>query len=194
MVFLRRIRLLLLVAAALFPALASALNQTYEGALEPGNRAPKIPLVVVLKDLGVALEGTVKTSAPFKASAPIDSGTNVYGECTVNVDLTKNVALRLYGRCDLESFSGSYTLWDKQKGAVTRGNFNLARKAPEPVKLDSRRTFTPSSCLKANTQCLIACPRDDETAAFMCSNRCRTKLQTCKAQTKKTAPLPDADD
>jgi hypothetical protein len=190
----RPAQLLLLVVAALFPALASALNETYEGMLEPENRSPKIPIVVVLRDLGIALEGTVKTSTPYKASAPIGNGGNVYGQCTVNVDLSKTVSLRLFGSCDPDAFTGSYILWDKQKRTMTRGSFRLPRKVPEPVKLDTRRAATPSSCLRANTQCLIACPRDDEAAEFVCSNRCRTKLQTCKAQAaKKTAPVPEAD-
>ena len=192
----RLAHLALLVCVGLFPALASALDATYEGVLEPerrGSGATTIPIVVVLRDLGGALEGTVKTSEPLKASAPIGSGSNIYGDCKVNVDLTKTFTLRLYGRCDPQSFTGFYLLLDKQKRATTRGNFSLPRKAPEPVKLDTRRSSTPPSCLKANTQCLIACPREDETAGFICSNRCRTKLQTCKTQAKKPAPLPDAD-
>jgi hypothetical protein len=177
---------------ALLPALACAADETYQGVLDPDNRrAPKIPIVVALRDLGVALEGTVKTSEPYKASAPIDNGVNIYGQCTVNVDLSKTLSLRLFGSCDAETFNGFYSLWDKQNRAITKGRFRLTRKAPEAVKFDGKRIITPSACLKANAQCLIACPRDDETAEFICSNR---KLQTCKAQGRKSAPLPpDAD-
>ncbi len=74
------------------------------------------------------------------------------------------------------------------------GTFNLPRKAPESFKAEpTRAPVTTSSCLKANTQCLLGCPRTDEGAEFVCSNRCRTKLNSCKERVKKattTAPRP----
>ena len=46
-------------------------------------------------------------------------------------------------------------------------------------------TLTVSACLKTNTRCLAACPRGDTEIEYLCSNRCRTKLQSCKAQVAK---------
>ncbi len=42
-----------------------------------------------------------------------------------------------------------------------------------------------AACLKANTQCLTACPRGDEGAELMCSSRCRTKFRACKGRVTK---------
>jgi hypothetical protein len=174
-------RLLLLIAAALFPALAAALDETYEGVLEPENRDPKIPIVVKLKDLGISLEGNVETSGTYKLSAPILVGDNAFGQCTISVQLSETVGLRMSGSCNPVSYSGTYALADKQKRISNFGTFNLARKPPEAVKADAKRAPTTASCLKANTQCLLACPRTEESADFVCSNRCRTKLNVCKA-------------
>ena len=185
---------MLLAAAALLPALARAVDETYQGVLEPANGGAKIPIVIVLRDLGLTREGTVTTSAPYEGSASIDSSENVYGHCSLNAGLTSMLSLRLYGPCGPESFTGSFTLLDKQKRAITRGSFSLPAKAAKPVKLDGRQSTSPMRCLNANVQCLTGCPREDEAAESACANRCRTKLQTCKAQTKKTAPLfPNAD-
>ena len=186
-------RLLLLIAAALFPTLAAALDETYEGLLEPENRDPKIPIVVKLRDLAVSLDGNVKTSGTYKFSAPIMVGDNSFGHCTINVQLSEMVGLRMSGSCDSVSYSGTYVLADKQKRIRSFGTFNLARRSPEALKADARRApTTTGSCLKANTQCLLSCPRTEESADFFCSNRCRTKLNACKARVKK-APLPEGE-
>jgi hypothetical protein len=180
-----------LLFAALFPVVASALNEVYEGLLEPENRDPKIPVVVELRDLGLSLQGSVKTSGQFKGTGVIENSDNNFGQCTVNVELSPILILRMNGPCDPVSFSGTYSLADKQKRTITFGTFNLARKSPEAVKAGSKRApATTASCLKANTQCLLSCPRTEESADFVCSNRCRTKLNACKARVQK-APLPD---
>ncbi|HET7032470.1 MAG TPA: hypothetical protein VFJ48_05050 [Casimicrobiaceae bacterium] len=186
-------RLLLLIAAALFPTLAAALDETYEGMLEPENRDPKIPIVVQLRDLGLSIQGTVKTSGTYKLTAPILAGDNAFGQCTISVQLSLSVGLRMNGPCDPASFSGTYVLADKQKRTRNFGTFNLARRSPEALKADARRApTTTGSCLKANTQCLLACPRTEESADFFCSNRCRVKLNACKERLKK-APIPEGE-
>ena len=190
-------QLALLVFAALCPALAIALNETYEGMLQPDNRDPRIPIIVELRDLGASsLKGNVQASPPYKGNAPIESGANVLGQCTVNVVLSKTVTLRLDGSCEQAAFTGTYMLWDTQKRTVTRGDFRLTRKAQESAKVDDARNTKASAnsaaaCLKANTQCLLACPRGDSGVEFVCSNHCRTKLRTCKSRTKR--PVFDAD-
>lgn len=182
-------QLTLLLIAALCPALAFALNETYEGALQPDGRDPPIPIVVELRDTGTFLTGTVKTSSPLKGEGPIDSGGNVNGRCTANVTLSKGFRLRLYGSCEKTGFTGIYTLWDSRGRSVTNGSFRLTRKVAASVKPDSMGTTTSvhsaAACLKANTQCLIACPREDESVESFCSNHCRTKLRICKGQIKK---------
>jgi hypothetical protein len=182
--------LALLVVAALCPAVALALNEKYEGVLKPDDADPPIPIVVELQDSGSTLKGSVQTAAPLQAKAPIESGGNLFGHCTMYTVLSKELTLRLDGDCGKSGFTGTYMLWDMQKRKVTRGDFRLDRKAPEPVKADSLgRTAsagsTTAACLKANSQCLAGCPRGDAGAEFVCSNRCRTKLKSCKALVKK---------
>jgi hypothetical protein len=187
-------QLTLLLFAALCSSLAFALDGRYEGLLEPDSRDPAIPIVVELAEPGMFLTGTVKTSAPYKASAPVESGRNDVGQCTLYVVLSRSVTLRMEGSCDATSFNGTYRLWDTQKRTITRGSFRLPRKGatPAPVNLESKRVgATSAACLKANTQCLLACPRGDDNVEFMCSNHCRTKLGICKRQIKKT--LPEAE-
>jgi hypothetical protein len=186
----RFLPLLLFIVAGLCPTVAAAIEEIYEGVLDPENRDPKIPIVVKLRDLGVSLEGNVSTSGAYKLSAPILVGGSSFGQCTIRVQLSDNVGLRMSGQCDSVSFSGTYVLADKKKGTRSFGTFNLARKRPDDPKLETRATTSIASCLKANTQCLLACPRTEESADFVCSNRCRTKLNACKERVKK-APLPE---
>ena len=183
-----------LLFGALSPTLAFALSETYEGMLQPDTRDPRIPIVIELRDVGMDLQGKVKTSGPFKGEGSFGSGDYTFGQCTVQVDLSATLVLRLSGSCSSTSFNGTYSLRDKQKRWTGYGTFNLPRKTAEVAKGESRRTVTgtEAGCLKANTQCLLACPRTQESADFWCSNRCRVKLRNCKAQVKK-APLPDVD-
>jgi hypothetical protein len=191
----RACRFAFLVFAALCPELAFALNERYEGLLQPDGRDRPIPIVVEVQEFGGVLKGKVKTSPPYKGDAPIESGSNVYGKCIVNVALSKSVTLRLDGSCEQTAFTGTYMLWDTQTRSVSRGNFHLPRKVPESGKLDTRHTTAsasgPAGCLKANTQCLLACARVDANAQLMCSSRCRNKLRLCKEPPK--APPLDVD-
>jgi len=189
-------QLALLVFAALCPALAFALDETYEGTLQPDNRDPRIPIIIELHDLGASLKGNVQTSAPYKGDAPIESGANVFGQCSVNVVLSKTVTLRLDGSCEQTAFTGTYMLWDTQKRTVTRGDFRLTRKVQASAKVDDKSNTKASAnsaaaCLKSNTQCMLACPRGDTGVEFMCSSHCRAKFRTCKSRIKR--PVFDAD-
>jgi len=195
----RFVRLFALFAfAALCPGLAFALAETFEGLLEPDGRdSPPIPIVVELRDMSTLLTGNVKTLLPLKAEAPIESGTNNYGRCTINVMLSKTIFLRLYGSCERAGYTGVYTMWDRQRKIRTEGSFRLTRRVPEPVQAETNPSSktSPSSaaaCLKANAQCLHGCPQGDQSAEFMCANHCRTKLRACRAQGKKT-PLEGTD-
>ncbi len=191
-----RIRLVplfaLFVFAALCPIPALALTASYEGVLQPDGPDPPIPIVVELREAGGIMKGSVKTSSPLQGNALIRSGGNVYGRCTIEVVIAKDVTLRLDGTCEPATFNGTYMLRDVPKRKVTRGDFRLERNASDAARTDSaRKTASASSCLKANTQCLAACPRGDPNVEFMCSNRCRTKFKSCKG-TIASKPLPES--
>ena len=190
-------RFTLLFFAALCPALAFALNGTYEGRLLPDSLEAPIPIVVELRDVGSTLTGNVRTSSPLTGNAPIASGEERFGQCNMRVVLNSSVTLRLYGSCQPTVFEGKYTIYYTQLNAQSKGSFRLTKKATEPAKKESARSATASTiaaCLKANTHCLTACPRGDQSTEFMCANRCRTKLQACKGQANKlpeVAPRPE---
>ena len=174
-----------LLCAVLQPTVSFALNETYEGVLEPGNTDPKVPIVVEVRDTPVGLQGTVKTSAPLKGEGPITLGDYAFGQCRLDVDLSPTLTLRLSGGCDATGFEGSFALHDKPRRTLTYGTFNL-RKAT--AKQEDKQADAGPGCLKAHTRCMLSCPRTEERADFVCSNRCRARLKACKAQTKK-APL-----
>jgi len=175
--------------AALLPASAFALNETYVGVLQPSGNNPPIPIVVELAEVAGILKGSVKTWFPLEGSATIESATNVYGRCTVEALIAKGVTLRLDGNCERTSFNGTYLLTEPGKRTATRGDFRLERRAPEEIKTSRfRKHPSVSSCLKTNSQCLAACPRGDPSVEFLCSNHCRTKLKTCRENAKPLAP------
>ena len=71
--------------------------------------------------------------------------------------------------------------------------------APSADPADAPRRAAPvdaaspiTACLKANTACLIACPRGDYNVEFLCSNRCRTKFQQCKGKSTLQTPAQPA--
>lgn len=182
----RAVRCAFVVGLLLFSPLAAALEETYEGVLEPQNHDPKIPIIVKLKDIGISLEGSVTTSGSYKGRGVIDAGGSSLGQCSLHVVLSSTVVLRMSGHCDLVSFYGTYVLADGAKRVRQFGTFNLARRASDKLKTETGRTpMTTAACLKANTQCVLACPRTEESADFICSNRCRTKLNVCKERAKR---------
>jgi hypothetical protein len=179
-----------LLAAALCHAPAYALNETYQGLLRPNQGGTPIPIVVEVRDPGTFLTGNVTTSSPMSGSAPIEFGRNIAGRCNLSVTLNATAVLRLVGFCDPASFRGDYSIQDRPRKTVSRGSFHLDRKAPEPAKGAGTRTAgastkTVAACMSANTRCLVACPRGADDVEFLCANRCRSRLQTCKAQVGK---------
>lgn len=183
--------------AALLSAPALGLDETYQGVLQPDTRDPQIPIVVRIRDVGNYVEGSVTTSAPYKGGGPIASGNYVFGKCEISVVLTATASLRMYGTCDPNSYAGSYFVLDKSKKTRVWGTFSLARKAQAADGAEAvaggSGLANNSACLKANTKCLVACPRGDESVELLCSNRCRAKLQTCKLQAKKTVTPSEAN-
>jgi hypothetical protein len=190
-------RIAFLLALGLFPALAlAALNETYEGLLIPDTFETPIPITVEIRELSGLLVGHVKTGPPMAGSAPIAGGENEYGKCNIRVPLPSGIVLKLAGTCLSNVFEGRYTLLNRQEGKP-RGSFRLMRK--ETGKRDSNdRKSSPSAalppatslteCIKANTRCLLSCPRGDYNSEFLCSNRCRHKFQSCKGKNSQPAP------
>lgn len=201
---LRRIACLLVFC--LFPAFAlAALNETYEGLLIPDTFETPIPITVEIRELSGLLVGNVKTGPPMASSAPIAGGENEYGKCSIRVPLPSGIVLKLAGTCLTNVFEGRYTLLNRQEGKP-RGSFRLMRK--ETGKRDGNNgrsagssavppTTSLTDCIKANTRCLLSCPRGDYNTEFLCSNRCRHKFQSCKGKNSQTAPAtpqPDSRD
>jgi hypothetical protein len=55
------------------------------------------------------------------------------------------------------------------------------------------KRFSMTQCLKINSACLGACPRDDYNAEFLCTNSCKRKLATCKTKVKAAMQSPSLE-
>jgi len=184
----------LFLLAALYPALALAVSDTYEGQLVPRTSDAPIFIVVQMEEVGGFLTGKVRTSSPLKFESKIDSGRNVAGYCNLASTLSASVTLRLYGSCSSTSFEGNYTLYYTQSKNVARGTFRLTKKVSASGKLGTGLSAGEAAasnvvaCVKSNTRCLAACPRGDTNVEYLCANHCRTKMNACKKANK-----PDSD-
>jgi hypothetical protein len=201
----RRFAPLLFAAACAQPAFA--LGGMYSGQLVPTGGGTPIPIVVEMQESGTVLTGTVRTSEPMAGNAAIEYGRNMYGQCSFSVTLKPAGVLRLSGTCEPAAFRGDYNLRNPQGKIVARGSFSVQRKtADAAVGSGARSALDPTkatACITANARCLAACPRVDPDAnagadadaeanadaAFLCANRCRTRLQACKGQTGKPAAV-----
>ncbi len=191
----RRIAPLLFAAACAEPAFA--LGETYAGQLVPTGGGTPIPIVVQMLESGTVLTGSVKTSEPMAGNAAIEFGRNMYGQCSFSATLKPAGTLRLSGTCAPAAFRGDYDLRNPKGKIVARGSFSLERKTAEAaIGSGARSTLPPTkatACITANARCLAACPRGDSDAnadadaGFLCTNRCRTRLQACKGQAGKPA-------
>ena len=187
-----RLFVLLLVGLACGPALAQ-LNVTFEGQLVPETFDTPIPITLQLKEQSGRLTGTAKTGAPYPATAPIASGESRNGQCNVRIQLFPSVTLRLSGSCQPYLFEGRYTLNAPRDQNTPKGLFRLMRKEVKAADEEKGYGRPPASssgsvtdCIKANTRCLLACPQGDYNTEFLCSNRCRSKYQACKAKFSAT--------
>jgi hypothetical protein len=179
--------------AALYPALALAVSDTYEGQLVPRTSDAPISIVVQMEEVGGFLTGKVKTSSPLKFESKIDSGRNVAGYCNLASTLSASVTLRLYGSCSGTSFEGNYTLYYTQSKNVARGVFRLTKvsagKAGSGLTTADDGASNLVACVKSNTRCLAACPRGDTNVEYLCANHCRTKMNACKKANKTDSDL-----
>ncbi len=169
---------------------ALARSEIYEGKLIPNRGEAPISIVLQLEDAGGFLSGSVKVAEPLNANAPIHNGRNIAGSCNLSSVLNNYMTLRLSGSCSTSVFEGYYIISYAQSRSLARGTFRLLRKVQVSDKgkdIDGFElpTLTLSACLKTNTRCLAACPRGDTDIEYLCSNRCRTKLQGCKTQVAK---------
>jgi len=201
---LRRACILLALAAAGAPLDSAAYQARFEGWLISDN-ASDAPVRIVL-DLEVnplGLSGTVKTAPPLPGAGVV-SGDEQFGTCDLRSDLGRLTLLRLKGACgsSLPSFNGKYSLSLKD-GRRQSGIFRLTKAddgsvapaeapgAASDVPQETSR-LTPTRCIRANSACLIACPRGDYNAELLCVNRCKQKLKVCKANRPSIPGAPPA--
>ena len=187
----------LTLLAALCPTPALGLDRTYEGVLKPEGREKPIPIVIRVKEVSVALIGSVTLSAPLKGSAPIQSGSNTYGQCTVNVTIPP-VRLRMYGTCETTNFTGSFTMYDAQKKIPYAGTFNLRATGTsigerDPATSSLASSGSATACLKSNTACLSACPHDDEGAGTLMLESLSRQVQDVQGYCQEAAPSRRVD-
>ena len=190
---LRRACIPLVLAAAGAPLDSAAYQARFEGWLISDN-ASDAPIRIVL-DLEVnplGLSGTVKTAPPLPGAGVV-SGDEQFGTCDLRSDLGRLTLLRMKGACgsSLPNFNGKYSLslgdGRRQSGIfrLTKANDGSAPPgqapgAPSEV-LPETSSLTPTRCIRANSACLVACPRGDYNAELLCVNRCKQKLKACKS-------------
>ena len=188
----------LALAVAAVPLDSAAYQARFEGWLISDNTADTpIRIVLDLEVNPVGLSGMVKTAPPLPAAGVV-SGDEQFGTCDLRSDLSRVALLKMKGQCApyMASFDGSYSL-RSQDGKRQVGVFKLTKtnsastEGPRTVDEPSpvAPTLTPTRCIRANSACLIACPRGDYNAELLCANRCKQKLKTCKANRPS---IPDA--
>jgi hypothetical protein len=199
---LRRACIPLALAAAGAPLDSAAYQARFEGWLVSDN-ASDAPIHIVL-DLElnpVGLSGTVKTAPPL-AAAGVVNGNEQFGTCDLRSDLSRLALLKMKGPCVayMASFNGAYSLYARD-GKRQVGVFRLTRTssgdAPSTAGpgtagevAPERSSLTPTRCIRANSACLVACPRGDYNAELLCVNRCKQKLKVCKASRPLTPDAP----
>ena len=163
------------------------------------------PIRIVL-DLELSPEGvsgTVKTAVP-QPGAGVVSGDRRFGTCDLRSELGDLTLLRMRGRCQasVSSFAGTYSLTSgdgrRQVGVFrltkTSAGGSAAAKDPAVVGEQPREasSLTSARCSKANSACLLACPRGEYNAELLCANRCKRKLKACKAGGDSAPDQPPA--
>lgn len=201
MTLLSALRILLLgLAGILLGSAASAtpLEAVYEGFLVPESFDAPIPITVEVRELHGVLVGHIKTGPPQAGSAPIASGENESGHCTLRAPINAGNVLRLTGTCHPRLFEGNYAITSTRKDTNSAGTFRLmpkANKAKPGEEGGVRRPSTPlttlTECINANTRCLIGCPKGDYNTEFLCANRCRQRHLACKGKASASL-LPPA--
>lgn len=181
------LKLLSLLCLLLLARAGLAQSETFTGLLMPQTFDPPIPIIVDFEYSDGRLLGRVETASPFAGAAPIAIGDKQGDTCKVRSEIREGVILVLEGLCLQTSFDGKYTIdfgRDQQ-----HGTFSVSRLRPKQQMGEKRASGTKrresfqdanAVCVRANSTCLAACPPGDYNAKFMCSNRCRQRLASCR--------------
>ncbi len=195
-------KLALVFICGIAPSPGLAYRAAFDGWLVNDNPSvPPVPIALSFEVNLAGVSGTVKTGPPQPGSGVL-RGDEQFGTCDLRSDLGQLTLLRMKGGCGpiMSSFSGKYVL-SFRGGRRQAGSFNLNKtnilgeRASSGAGETARQprefwTPTPARCIKANSSCLLACPRDDQSAELQCVSRCKQKLKACKEGTR--GPVPEA--
>ena len=197
------LKLALAAICGIAPASGLAYQNAFDGWLVSDNPSDlPVPISLNLEVNLAGVSGMVKTGAP-QPGAGVLRGDEQFGTCDLRSDLGQLTLLRMKGDCGptMSSFKGKYVL-SLRDGKRQAGVFNLKKKSISSERPGSDlgdttqqpdvfSNLTPTRCIKANTTCLLACPRGDQSAELLCVNRCKQKLKACKASRSTAPQLPE---
>jgi hypothetical protein len=199
----RVLRLALVLVSGVGPLTSFAYQAAFEGLLISDNPSdPPIPIEMNLVVNVAGVSGTVKTGSP-QPGAGVIGGDEQFGTCDLRSDLGRLTLLRMKGSCGpaMSSFEGKYALsltnGKRQSGVfrLSKANTSSVGRKADPGESNRQfgqlSTLTPARCMKANSTCLLACPRGDQNAELLCVNRCKQKLNACKGTKSVVPPTPD---
>jgi hypothetical protein len=185
------LELALLFICGVAPSAGLAYQVALNGWLVSDNPSdPPVPVELKFEVNLASISGTVKTGPPQIGSGVV-RGDEQFGTCDLRSDLGQLTLLRMKGSCSpsMSSFNGKYQL-SLRNGRRQGGSFRLKKTSTgERQNSDMGETArqprefwtpTPTHCIKPNSSCLLACPRDDQNAELQCVNRCKQKLKACK--------------
>jgi len=198
------LKLALAAICGIAPGPGLAYQAAFDGWLISDNPSDlPVPISLNLEVNLAGVSGIVKTGSP-QPGAGVLRGDEQFGTCDLRSDLGQLTLLRMKGECGpaLSSFKGKYVLslrdGKRQAGVFTlkkKKDISIERQESDPGDTarqpDIFSSLTPTRCIKANTTCLLGCPRDDQSAELLCVNRCKQKLKACKAARNTPPPLPE---
>jgi hypothetical protein len=198
------IKLALTFVCGAAPLASFAYQASFEGWLISDNASdPPIRIALNLEVDLTGVSGTVKTGSPVPGAGLL-GGDEVFGTCDLRSDLGRLTLLRMKGACgpSVSSFTGKYSL-SLTNGKRQSGLFRLAKTGTDTEEpgqdvgeighqLPELPHLTSTRCIKANSACLLGCPRGDYNAELLCVNRCKQKLNACKGHKGWTPDMPAA--
>jgi len=198
------IKLALAFVCGAAPLASYAYQARFEGWLISDDASdPPIPIALDLEVSLSGVSGTVKTGSPLPGIGTL-GGDEQYGTCDLRSDLGRLTLLKMKGPCgpSVSRFKGKYSL-SLTNGKRQSGTFRLTQthsdsegsgedlgESSPPLREFSN--LTPTRCINANNACLLGCPRQDYNASLLCVNRCKQKLNACKATRGRTPDAPGA--
>jgi hypothetical protein len=163
---------------------------------------PPIPITLILEVNLAAVSGKVKTKVPLPGEGVL-YGDAQFGTCDLRSDLGGLTLLTMNGSCGptVPSFEGKYLLKLKD-GSRQTGTFKLTKVRTDNTAQDKKPSAannqysefsgsTPAQCIKANSTCLLACPRGDYNAELLCVNHCKRNYSSCKGGRGKPAGMSE---